>query len=63
MHCGPGGLGPAAMLVAVWLMTAHGFGAAEALAWVRMSHPAFGARPPAAYRRPVRLQDARARRW
>ena len=40
VHGGPGGLGAAGTLVAVLLISAHGFGAEEAVAWVRMAHPA-----------------------
>ena len=43
VHGGAGGLGGAGLLVAVWLMSAHEFAAAEALAWVRLAHPAAGA--------------------
>jgi hypothetical protein len=42
VHGGPAGLGPAAMLVAAYLVSRHGFEAAPALAWLRMAHPDAG---------------------
>ena len=56
VHGGPGGLGAAGTLIAVWLISAHRFRAAEALAWVRMAHPAG---LPTAHQR--FLQDAEER--
>ena len=55
VHGGAGGLGSAAVLVAVWLITAHGFGAGEALAWVKMTHPGAGGLPAA--QREARKED------
>jgi hypothetical protein len=63
VHGGAGGLGSAAVLVAVWLMSAHGFRAAEALAWVRMAHPAGGGLSAAQRRLLVDREARTRRRW
>ena len=59
VHGGERGLGAAGTLMAVWLMSGHGFGAEEAVAWVGMVHPAG---TPAAHRRLLQDHEARARR-
>jgi hypothetical protein len=49
----------AGTLMAVWLISAGGFGAEAAVAWVRMAHPAG---MPAAHVRLLQDHEARARR-
>jgi hypothetical protein len=59
VHGGPGGLEAAATLIAVWLISAHHFRAAEAVAWVRMAHPAA---LPTAHQRFLQDTEERLRR-
>ena len=59
VHGGRGGLGAAGTLIASHLIGGHGFRAADAIAWVRLIHPAA---LPSAHQRFLRDNEARVRR-
>jgi hypothetical protein len=59
VHGGRGGLGAAGTLIAAHLISGHGFLAADAIAWVRLIHPAA---LPSAHQRFLRENEARVLR-
>jgi hypothetical protein len=59
VHGGRGGLGAAGTLIAAHLISGHGFLAADAIAWVRLVHPAA---LPSAHQRFLRDNEARVLR-
>lgn len=59
VHGGRGGLGAAGTLIAAHLISGHGFLAADAIAWVRLIHPAA---LPSAHQRFLRDNEARVLR-
>ena len=59
VHGGADGLGAAGTLIAAHLISGHGFMAADAIAWVRLIHPAA---LPSAHQRFLRDNEARVRR-